>query len=96
MLGIFSLTTCGVGVTLSPEIDEIVIAELHWTPALMGQAEDRVHRVNTERPVDCHYLVAEGSFDEDVFAILGNKARTNALVMDNAPSAFTFADPPTQ
>lgn len=103
-LGILSLTACGAGITLAPGVYIAVLPELPWTPAMAVQAEDRCHRLGAVRPVECYYLVATGSFDADVFAMLERKVRQrpaapdaqqasrNADVIDAADSAFTFDD----
>ena len=32
-------------------------AELHWTPGVLAQAEDRAHRIRQTRNVQVHYLI---------------------------------------
>ena len=85
-----SLTACGAGITLAPGVAVVVLPEMPWTPAMAVQAEDRAHRIGATRPVECFYLLARGSFDEDVFAMLERKAERNASVLDASASAFVF------
>ncbi len=76
-----SIQAAGVGITLTRS-SEAVFVETDWTPALMAQAEDRQHRIGQEHPVTYTTLVASGTLDERVQAVLATKARTLDAVMD--------------
>jgi len=90
LYGVLSLTSCGTGITLSPFHYRVAFAELQWNPGMFLQAEDRVHRINTTRPVFIYYLIARGSLDDMMFGLLSAKSARNAAAVDDAPSSFVF------
>ena len=51
----------------------MVFAELHFTPGMIIQAEDRAHRIGQALPVNVHYLIARGTLDEILWAMIRRK-----------------------
>jgi SWI/SNF-related matrix-associated actin-dependent regulator 1 of chromatin subfamily A len=60
-----SIHAMGVGVTLSAA-SQAIFVEQDWTPGILRQAEDRLHRIGQESPVLAQYLVAPDSIDINI------------------------------
>jgi SWI/SNF-related matrix-associated actin-dependent regulator 1 of chromatin subfamily A len=60
-----SIHAMGVGITLTAAARAIFV-EQDWTPAILRQAEDRLHRIGQEAPVLSQYLVVPDSIDVNV------------------------------
>ena len=67
LVAILGITACATGITLT-KASTIIFAELHYTPAIMIQAEDRAHRIGQENNcVNIHYLFASDTLDEIIY-----------------------------
>ena len=73
-VGILSLTAAGIGLTLT-EASKVIFAEMYWTPAIMLQAEDRIHRIGQKEKtsVNYYYLYGEDTLDALLYKILQKK-----------------------
>jgi SWI/SNF-related matrix-associated actin-dependent regulator 1 of chromatin subfamily A len=69
------------GLTLT-RATQVAFLELEWTPALMDQAEDRLHRIGQRDAVTAWYLLAAHTIDEDVSRILERKRGIVGAVTD--------------
>lgn len=69
----------GVAITLTRAANAIFV-DRDWTPALNGQAEDRLCRIGQTRPVNIVRLVAEDSLDQRVEEIITEKT----IVIENS------------
>ena len=56
--------------------------ELHWTPGLLVQAEDRAHRIGQKSTVNVHYLVARGTLDDIVWPLVAHKVKIVSAMCD--------------
>ncbi|CAM9782637.1 unnamed protein product, partial [Heterosigma akashiwo] len=70
---ILSMTACGAGITLTAA-QVAVFAELHWTPGLLRQCEDRIHRVGQAQSVVIQYLVNKTTSDTDTLSLIQRKS----------------------
>lgn len=52
----------------------MIVIDRDWSPEIMAQAEDRLHRKGQSNPVCIYYLECQGSFDQHVGRVNQNKA----------------------
>ena len=52
----------------------MIFIDRDWSPEIMAQAEDRLHRKGQDNPVSIFYLECQGSFDQHVGRVNRNKA----------------------
>ena len=77
-----SILAAGQGLTLTAAHD-VVFAELHWVPAVLMQAEDRVHRIGQKAGGVCvRYVCLKNSLDDFMWRTLERKLRTIAAAVD--------------
>lgn len=53
----------------------MIVIDRDWSPEIMEQVEDRLHRKGQQNPVNIYYLECQGSFDQYVTKINVNKAK---------------------
>ncbi len=82
-----SITAAGVGITLTAASD-VVIAEQDWTPAILDQAEDRLHRIGQAECVTALHILAAGTVDEAIAALVERKRQVVDAVL--APGTLTL------
>ena len=83
LVAILSITACYTGITLTAA-STVVFSELHMTPAVMIQAEDRAHRIGQEHEcVNIHYLYGPETLDEVLFKMLNQKQNIFSNTLDN-------------
>ena len=78
-----NINAAGVGFTLTAS-DQVVFAELDWTPGNMEQAEDRANRMGQTNVVDVHYVVAAGSMDQKLAYTLEEKQESISATLDDS------------
>jgi SWI/SNF-related matrix-associated actin-dependent regulator 1 of chromatin subfamily A len=61
-----------------------IFVEMDWTPAMLLQAEDRLHRIGQNKTVDIYYIIAENTVEEHIFKIVQEKAELTKEILDTA------------
>lgn len=67
------MTACGTGLNLT-SANVALFAELYWTPGVLLQAEDRIHRIGQQsKEVKIIYMLARNTADDIVWSQLERK-----------------------
>lgn len=83
-VAVLSMTAAGVGLTLTAA-SSVIFAELHWTPGVLAQCEDRAHRIGQPNSVNVIYLICEDSdvsIDNQLWKMLSKKVSSLGKVID--------------
>lgn len=73
MLALIGITAGYMGITMTAA-STVVFGEMFWTPGIMIQAEDRVHRHGQQNNVTVYYLCADKTVDTMLFGLLDFKS----------------------
>lgn len=84
-LMINSLGAGGVAITLTAA-SHVAMVECGWTPGIMDQAEDRVHRMGQRNAVNIWYLTGLDTIDEDMIELLDAKRSVISSAIDGGQS----------
>lgn len=76
-----NIQACGAGITLHAASTELII-ELPWNPAVLGQVEDRIHRIGQEEHVSINIMVVKDTIEEDFVTMQKRKGSMFEAVMD--------------
>ncbi|NXW61668.1 ZRAB3 endonuclease, partial [Eurystomus gularis] len=80
-VAILSIQAAGQGLTFTAAT-HVVFAELYWDPGHIKQAEDRAHRIGQCSSVNIHFLIAKGTMDTLMWAMLNRKARVTGSTLN--------------
>ena len=72
---------CGTGITLTAA-SYMIFIDTPWTAGDFQQAQDRIHRIGTTKPVFIYNLMCKDTIDELVDYILEKKATLSTFVVD--------------
>jgi SWI/SNF-related matrix-associated actin-dependent regulator 1 of chromatin subfamily A len=76
-----NIDAAGEGITLTAA-SAVVFLELPWTPAELSQAEDRAHRIGQKSTVNIYFLLAIGTIEEEMAALIDQKITVFNAVMN--------------
>ncbi|MEZ4268513.1 MAG: DEAD/DEAH box helicase [Myxococcota bacterium] len=83
---LLSLKAGGTGLNLTAA-DYVIHLDPWWNPAVEDQATDRAHRIGQTRAVTAYRLVAEGTVEENILVMHGEKRELVAALLDGTDSA---------
>uniref|UniRef100_A0AAU3ID57 DEAD/DEAH box helicase n=1 Tax=Streptomyces sp. NBC_01393 TaxID=2903851 RepID=A0AAU3ID57_9ACTN len=85
---LLSLKAAGTGLNLT-RADHVVHYDRWWNPAVEAQATDRAYRIGQTRPVQVHRLIAEGTVEDRIAALLESKKELADTVLGAGEQALT-------
>ncbi|CAI2373984.1 unnamed protein product [Moneuplotes crassus] len=89
LVAILSITASSLGITMTAATN-VIFAEVHWTPANLLQAEDRVHRIGQENSVNIYYLFGKDTMDDIIFPVLKQKSHVISETLDAKKSDYNL------
>jgi len=88
---ILSVRAAGTGLNLT-RAGHVIHFDRPWNPAVEDQATDRAHRIGQHRTVNVHHLIAEGTVEDRISALLERKRELTEAVLASGESALTELD----
>ncbi|WP_238335053.1 DEAD/DEAH box helicase [Kribbella amoyensis] len=85
---LLSLKAAGTGLNLT-RADHVVHFDRWWNPAVEDQATDRAYRIGQTKPVQVHRLIAEGTIEDRIAAMLAGKRELADAVLAAGEAALT-------
>ena len=77
-----TISKMGTGITLTAA-SYAIFMDSSWTAATNEQAEDRIHRIGSNKPVFIYYLWTENTIDEHVKELVEDKEAISDFVIDD-------------
>ncbi len=88
---LFASDAGGVGLNLQRASSCCICLELPWNPAVLEQRIGRVHRLGQKTPVEVYRLVAQGSIEERISLLVGDKKALFDGLFDGGSDEVAFA-----
>ncbi|MES4902099.1 MULTISPECIES: DEAD/DEAH box helicase [unclassified Streptomyces] len=85
---LLSLKAAGTGLNLT-RAGHVVHYDRWWNPAVEAQATDRAYRIGQTQPVQVHRLIAEGTVEDRIAAMLERKRELADAVLGAGEAALT-------
>ncbi|PMP62896.1 MAG: ATP-dependent helicase [Sulfurihydrogenibium sp.] len=78
-----SINAAGEGLTLTKS-SYLIFFDLHWNPAKVWQAEDRIHRIGQTKAVNIYNFITKNTVEEKILQKLEEKRKMiNSLIDEN-------------
>ena len=81
---------CGTGITLN-KATYMIMLDTPWTYALTEQCEDRIHRIDSQKPVFIYRLICQGTIDEMVNNLVETKKAISDFIIDDKVDESTVS-----
>jgi superfamily II DNA or RNA helicase len=88
---ILSVRAAGTGLNLT-RAGHVIHFDRPWNPAVEEQATDRAHRIGQHRTVNVHHLIAEGTVEDRIAALLARKRGLTEAVLAGGERGLTELD----
>ncbi|MGC4747009.1 DEAD/DEAH box helicase [Micromonospora sp. DT201] len=85
---LLSLKAAGTGLNLT-RADHVIHYDRWWNPAVEEQATDRAYRIGQTKPVQVHRLIAQGTLEDRIAALLESKQGLADAVLTGGETALT-------
>ncbi|MBI0383274.1 SWF/SNF helicase family protein, partial [Streptomyces albiflaviniger] len=85
---LLSLKAAGTGLNLT-RAGHVVHYDRWWNPAVEAQATDRAYRIGQTQPVQVHRIIAEGTVEDRIAAMLTRKRELADAVLGSGEGALT-------
>ncbi|MFI5835909.1 DEAD/DEAH box helicase [Micromonospora sp. NPDC051300] len=85
---LLSLKAAGTGLNLT-RADHVIHYDRWWNPAVEEQATDRAYRIGQTKPVQVHRLIAQGTLEDRIAALLESKRELADAVLTGGETALT-------
>ncbi len=85
---LLSLKAAGTGLNLT-RAEHVVHYDRWWNPSVEAQATDRAYRIGQTQPVQVHRIIAEGTVEDRIAAMLERKRELADAVLGSGESALT-------
>ncbi|WP_242454115.1 DEAD/DEAH box helicase [Bailinhaonella thermotolerans] len=85
---LLSLKAAGTGLNLT-RAGHVIHYDRWWNPAVEEQATDRAYRIGQTQPVQVHRIIAEGTVEDRIAALLAHKRELADAVLGSGEAALT-------
>lgn len=85
-LMVANIKAAGVGLTLTAA-STVAYAELWWTPSMMAQGADRVHRIGQKEDCSICYLIVPDTVEERICRAIQTKQQVANCIVDGRQAA---------